>query len=64
MTHYPDVRVTRRTTNPLVLIAEVREALRRAGVARPEIHRFSSEAFADLRKSRQVCSLWVQTSRP
>lgn len=64
MTHYPEVRVTRRTANPLVLIAEVREALRRAGIDRREIHRFSSEAFADPHKSRQVCSLWVQTARP
>ena len=64
MTHYPDVWVTQRTPNPLVLIAEVRQALRRAGVDGKEIRRFSKQAFADPREARRVCSLWVQTTRP
>jgi SOS response regulatory protein OraA/RecX len=47
----------------LVLVAEVRQELRRAGVDKDEIQRFSEEALAgkDLQKAREVCDTWVAT---
>jgi SOS response regulatory protein OraA/RecX len=61
MVRYPQIRVELRTRNPLVLVAEVRQELRRAGVEREEIRRFSDEALAakDLQKAREVCNTWV-----
>jgi SOS response regulatory protein OraA/RecX len=63
MVRYPQIRISLRTRNPLVLVAEVRQELRRAGVDRDEIHRFSEEALAgkNLQKAREVCNTWVAT---
>ena len=35
MTRYPEVRVRTRTPNPLLLVAKVRQEMRRAGLAAP-----------------------------
>lgn len=63
MTRYPSIRVTKRTANPLVLVAQVRQELRRAGVDHDEIGRFTAEALLDddPDHARQVCSRWVAT---
>lgn len=63
MTRYPSIRVTKRTANPLVLVAEVRQELRRAGVAHDEIGRFTAEALrdGDPDHARRVCREWVET---
>ena len=63
MTRYPKVRVRVRTPNPLVLVASVRQELRRAGVERSEIRRFSDEALANDSPEgvRRICSEWVDT---
>lgn len=64
MVRYPEIRVTRRTPNTLLLVAMVRHELRRAGVAGEEIRTFSSEALAaDADRAREVCSRWVSTPR-
>ena len=62
---YPEIRVKVRTSNPLVLVAAVRQALRHAGVDPADIRRFSDEALADrdLHSTRRVCSRWVTMSR-
>jgi hypothetical protein len=58
---YPEIRVRLRTENALVLVSAVRHEMRRAGVPRDEILRFSSEALEleDPEKMRRVCSEWV-----
>ena len=63
MVRYPQIRISLRTRNPLVLVAAVRQELRRAGVEKDEIERFSEEALAgkDLQKAREVCNTWVAT---
>ena len=63
MVRYPQIRIDLRTRNPLVLVATVRQELRRAGVDREEIQRFSEEALAgkDLQTAREVCNTWVAT---
>ena len=63
MVRYPQIRISLRTRNPLVLVAEVRQELRRAGVDRDEIQRFSEEALAgkNLQQAREVCNTWVAT---
>ncbi len=60
MARYPDIRVTRRTSNSLLLVAIVRHELRRAGVPTDEIHLFSAQALSDnARRAREVCRQWV-----
>lgn len=44
---YPDLRVSTRSANPLALVAEIREELRRAGAAHDTIARFTDQALAD-----------------
>lgn len=63
VTRYPTIRVSKRTANPLVLVAQVRHELRRAGVAHDEIGRFTAEALSegDPEHARTVCSRWVET---
>lgn len=63
MVRYPQIRIEMRTRNPLVLVAAVRQELRRAGVDKDEIQKFSEEALAakDLQKAREVCNTWVAT---
>lgn len=58
---YPEIRVHVDSSNPLALVAAVREAMRRARVEKSEIMRFSEEALGehdDLR-SREICRRWV-----
>jgi len=59
---YPDLRVTVRSRNPLVLVAAVREELRLAGVERAEIDRFSREALeadGDFGATRRIAARWI-----
>lgn len=65
MSRYPEVRVEKRTSNPLLLVAVVRHELWRAGVARQEIEAFSEAALSagDARGIRRVCGEWVDTRR-
>lgn len=59
---YPQIHVRVRSANPLALVGAVRYALRRAGIERPEIRRFSEEAFDEPSPDRQreVCRHWVR----
>lgn len=65
MTRYPEVHVTTRTPNPLLLVAKVRQEMRRAGVAAQEIEAFSEAALtaSDEPALRKVCGEWVDTRR-
>jgi hypothetical protein len=59
---YPDICVTARSRNPLVLIAAVRAALRRAGIDRTEIGRFSEAALTEKSPKEQIriCQQWTR----
>ena len=59
--HYPEIHVRTASDNPFAWVAAVRQALRRAHIAHPEIERFTSEALSDddPRSSRRVCRSWV-----
>jgi len=61
---YPEIRVRLRTENALVLVSAVRHEMRRAGVPRDEILRFSSEALTveDPAKMRRICGEWVNAA--
>ena len=64
---YPQIRVSTRSTNPLALIAAVRQELRHRGVDSREIGRFSDQAMAaahDLPHVHRVCNAWVTTLAP
>ena len=53
--------------NPLVLIAETRQALRRAGTDRSKIERFTAEAMRtpqDLDRVQGLCSKWRELVAP
>ncbi len=65
MTRYPEVRVRTRTPNPLLLVAVVRQEMRRAGVEWREIEAFSEAALnaSDEIGIRRVCGEWVDTRR-
>jgi hypothetical protein len=65
MTRYPEVRVRTRTPNPLLLVAVVRQEMRRAGLESCEIDAFSEAALsaADEVEIRRVCGEWVDTRR-
>ncbi len=65
MTRYPEVRVRTRTPNPWLLVAVVRQELRRAGVGSREIEAFSEAALStpDEVVIRRVCDEWVDTRR-
>ncbi len=64
MTRFPEIRVNLRTANPFVLVAAVRQELRRAGIDRSEIEAFSRQALgaADPKGMRRVCHEWVDTT--
>jgi len=64
MVRYPHIRVSLRTRNPLVLVATVRQEMRRAGVEKIEIQRFSDEALGNQEPERvkKVCRKWVRTN--
>ncbi len=62
---YRDIRVrTSSSRNPLVLVAEVRQALRHAQVRQSEIDRFTEQALAheDPDWRTEVCQHWVRVS--
>jgi hypothetical protein len=61
---YPEIRVRLQTTNPLALVAAVRQALRRAGVGAEEVYRFSAEALAesDRKVILEICRRWVDAA--
>lgn len=63
---YPTIRVCLRSPHPLAHISAVRLALRRAGVDRGEIHRFSHQALAleSAERQRQLCREWVAVETP
>ena len=65
MSRYPEVRVRTRTPNPLLLVAVVRQELRRAGVEWQEIEAFSEAALSadDDQTVRRICGEWVDTGR-
>ena len=65
MTRYPEVRVRARTPNPMLLVAKVRQEMRRAGVEWREIEAFSEAALSagDETRMRRVCGEWVDTRR-
>jgi len=56
---YPDVHVQLHSRNPLAAVSAVRHALRRAGVERSEVRRFTEEAFAARGPARDVCCAWA-----
>lgn len=56
---YPEIEVEVATTHPLLMIAATRQALRRAGVAKPQIDDFSAQAFAS-DDPPSVCRRWVR----
>ncbi len=58
---YRDIRVSTRSANPLVLVAEVRQALRHAQVRQSEIDRFTEQALSheDPKWRTEVCQHWV-----
>jgi hypothetical protein len=59
---YPEIRVVVHSRSPLALISAIRLALRKAGVERGEISRFSQEALDknNPRRQREVCGRWVR----
>ena len=59
---YPQILVDIESSNPLALVAAVREAMRLARVQRSEISRFSDEALAtqSSREVEAICKRWVQ----
>ena len=60
---YPEIRLRLDSQNPLAWVSAVRQAMRRSGVSREEIQRFSSDALGaagDATRARQVCSAWAR----
>lgn len=69
---YPHIRVRLRSRHPLVAVSAIRHALRRSGVDRDEIRRFTDEALAGATASvapsvepptariSSVCSAWAR----
>ncbi len=60
---YPEIEVRVASAHPLVLIGATRQALRRAGVAKPQIQDFSAQAFASA-DAPAVCRQWVRLIAP
>jgi hypothetical protein len=60
---YPEIEVRVASAHPLVLIGATRQALRRAGVAKPQIQDFSDQAFAS-DDAPAVCRQWVRVVAP
>jgi hypothetical protein len=60
---YPEIEVRVASAHPLVLIGATRQALRRAGIARPQIQDFSDQAFAS-DDAPAVCRQWVRVVAP
>ena len=59
---YPEIEVSTSSSNPLVLVAQVRQALRHAHAPQSEIDRFTEQAFEheDPSWRLSVCQHWVQ----
>ena len=59
--HYPELRVSIRSQNPLALVAAVREELRLAGAGHGAIDRFTDQALArpDAPHVREVVEEWI-----
>lgn len=59
--HYPDIRVSTESSNSWVLVARVRQALRRKRAPQSEIDRFTAQALKNDDPSWQtrVCQDWV-----
>ncbi len=60
--HYPEIRISTASPNPLVLVAEVRQALRHAQVRQSEIDRFTEKALSheDPDWRTEICQRWVR----
>lgn len=59
---YPELSVSVRSSNPLALVAVIREELRRAGAAHADIARFSDQALEDPSDAEHVLEVaeeWV-----
>jgi hypothetical protein len=56
---YPEIEVRVARPHPLLVIGATRQALRRAGVAKPQIDDFSAQAFAS-DDPPSVCRRWVR----
>lgn len=67
---YPNIRVRLRSRHPLAAVSAIRHALRRSGVERDEIRRFTDEALAGAAASSagenasgrisSVCTAWAR----
>lgn len=64
MTPLPDLGYPLRTSNRFALVSAIRHLLRRRGLARTEIERFSREALSaqDAQVFERICREWVQPS--
>jgi hypothetical protein len=63
---YPELQVSVRSSNPLVLVAGVREELRRVGADRDEIDGFTEDALAsphDLDHVLEVARHWIGSAQ-
>lgn len=58
---YPHLHITLHSHNPLALVSAVRHGLRRYGVEREEILRFTEEALegGEPTRVRDVCRRWA-----
>ncbi len=58
---YPDIRVSTESSNPMVLVAQVRQALRHRDAPQSEIDRFTEQALShdDPSWRTRVCENWV-----
>ena len=59
MPRYPDVHVRLSSHHPLAAVSAVRHALRRAGVDRSEVLRFTEEALDATHPTAEVCRRWA-----
>lgn len=61
MARYPRIQVNVRSTNPLAVVAAIREEMRRAAIEPEVIRRFSDEALSQPNQRRvlEVCRDWV-----
>ena len=61
---YPDIQVSTESSNPMVLVARVRQALRHKRAPQSEIDRFTEQALAkeDPAWWAQVCQSWVRVA--
>ncbi len=60
---YPEIHLRLDSQNPLAWVSAVRQAMRRSGIPRDEIQRFSSAALSigdDAERAREVCNAWAR----